>query len=115
MINKIKKIESLIFEIQLLLSELKGEDNFEITKTPKVKRKARLPDDLTISEAMIAYAKLNNIANIENEFERFKNYHISKGTLFADIERAWKTWVSNAITFRSPNIQQPHEIRKLVL
>jgi hypothetical protein len=29
------------------------------------------------------------------EFERFENYHRSKGSVFADWEAAWRTWVSN--------------------
>jgi hypothetical protein len=33
------------------------------------------------------------------EFERFENYHRSKGTRFADWRAAWRTWCSNGAKF----------------
>jgi Helix-turn-helix domain len=33
------------------------------------------------------------------EFERFENFHRSKGTVFADWRAAWRTWVSNGVRF----------------
>src|SRR5262249_14682603 len=51
--------------------------------------KTTLPADFAISEDHREYARLHNIPAIEVEFEKFKNYHLSKGTVFVDWDAAF--------------------------
>ncbi|MBX3490880.1 hypothetical protein [Parvibaculum sp.] len=34
-----------------------------------------------------------------DEFERFRNHHTARGSLFADWSAAWRTWAMNAVRF----------------
>jgi hypothetical protein len=46
---------------------------------------------------------------IAREFDKFRNYHQSKGSVFADWLAAWRNWVGNAIDFdRKANQQGPN-------
>lgn len=62
-----------------------------------VKKRCTIPEDFALSESMAAYAAKNGIQGEDAavEFEKFVNYHSSKGSLMADWEAAWRTWVGN--------------------
>ncbi len=42
----------------------------------------------------------------ESEHERFVNHHVAKGSLMADWEHAWRTWVGNAVRFAAENAEK---------
>ncbi len=67
----------------------------------------RLDDDL--AEHAVQKASWDR-GRALTEFERFENYHRSKGSVFADWRAAWRTWVSNGIKYdrerRGPVIDQ---------
>lgn len=46
--------------------------------------------------------KSRNDLNPEDEFFKFKNHHISKGTKLADWQSGWTTWYCNAVGFNKP-------------
>lgn len=78
---------------------------------PSRKKPARpMPDIFPMSEVMRAYAEKRgfryelptSFTNFQRKpgpaqemFEAFKNHHVAKGSLFADWEAAWRTWVDN--------------------
>jgi Protein of unknown function (DUF1376) len=75
---------------------------------PKPKRKARLPDDCQLTEKHIDAAKDRGIlrSQVFDEWEKFKNHHISRGTVMVDWWRAWLTWLGNFKKF-NPQIKPP--------
>lgn len=68
-----------------------------------------LPADFALTEAMTVYAvsKTINPIRVPLQFEKFCNYHRSKGSIFADWAAAWRTWVSNAVEFDKNAPQGP--------
>lgn len=58
--------------------------------------------------------------NVEAEVERFIDHHTAKGTLYADWDAAFRTWIANAIRFSSDRAgprgsaeRAPEQIRKI--
>ena len=39
--------------------------------------------------------------NYDNETDKFINYHLAKGSVFVDAERAYLNWIRNAVNFRA--------------
>lgn len=68
------------------------------------RRKTRIPDDWEIEEDdpnhLYAKSKGMTWAELEVEEEKFKNFHGAKGSVFADVNKAWRTWVTNWLTYR---------------
>lgn len=79
-------------------------------KTQRPKTKTHIPDDITLTSAMIAYATERNL-NPQSEFEAFCDYHRGKQSLWIDWPgAAWRTWCRNAVKFGStsrPNTGNP--------
>ena len=71
--------------------------------TPKPRRKARVPDDWTPSESLRndINLKLKEDINHDDETNRFRDHHISRGTTFANYDLAYRNWCRNSIKFRS--------------
>jgi hypothetical protein len=69
------------------------------TRSRSMRRRQTLwPDGFHLTDAMadLAADKAGwDQGRAFAEFERFENYHRSKGSAFADWEAAWRTWVSN--------------------
>lgn len=61
------------------------------------KRRSRIPEDLTPSPANLEAARKRGLSDMEahDEFERFKNHHLAKGSVMADWNRAWITWLDS--------------------
>ena len=72
-----------------------------ITNTAKAvgasRRKAQtaLPDDFMPNEVGATRAEEKRI-DLAAELEKFRNYHTAKGSVMADWQAAWRTWVGNA-------------------
>lgn len=68
------------------------------------KRKSRIPDDWEIEEddPNHLYAKSKGMAwaELEVEEEKFRNHHVAKGSAMIDWSAAWRTWVTNWLTYR---------------
>ena len=73
-------------------------------KAKILKRRSRIPDDWEIEEddPNHLYAKSNGMtwAELIVEEEKFRNHHIAKGTVMIDWSAAWRTWVTNWLTYR---------------
>ena len=61
------------------------------------RRKAQtaLPDDFMPNEVGATRAEEKRI-DLAAELEKFRNYHAAKGSVMADWQAAWRTWVGNA-------------------
>jgi len=64
------------------------------------KKKSRLPDNFAVTDHHLEMALKNNWPNPLTEIEAFKDYHASKGSLFVDWDRAFYTWLRNAMRFK---------------
>lgn len=71
-----------------------GEPSVEppVTTTARARR---MPADLAWNNAHSLKATARRL-DIEVEFEKFKDYHLSKGSTFVDWDRAFHYWLSNA-------------------
>ena len=54
-----------------------------------------LPDDFSPNEVGLAKAAEKHI-DVQAELAKFRNYHEAKGSVMADWQAAWRTWVGNA-------------------
>lgn len=50
------------------------------------------PPGFTLSEADRAFAAKKGIGDIDEEFEAFRDWHIGKGTVWANWHAVWRTW-----------------------
>lgn len=69
------------------------------------RKRTSLPVGFLLSEKMRSHALSKGLdpPRIAREFERFCDNHRAKGSLFADWEAAWRTWVSHSIEFARKN------------
>lgn len=84
--------ESLILNPDSLNPELNA-----VPPSPKARRKQQLPVDFFPNELGQSAAIAKGLS-VANEFQRFHDYHVSKGNVMADWQAAWRTWVGNART-----------------
>lgn len=62
------------------------------------------PQDLPVSESMVAWWRSQNRPDIDprSETQKFLNHHRAKGTTFKDWEAAWRNWMLKAIDYSGP-------------
>lgn len=81
-----------------------------------------MPDIFPISEAQKAYAEkcgykyevgpsfaYNKVrpGPAQDMFTAFKNHHAAKGSMFADWDAAWRTWVDNQVKWDTQRGKPP--------
>ena len=54
-----------------------------------------MPDDFAPNETGTSLAVAKHI-DVEAELRKFRDYHAAKGSVMADWQAAWRTWVGNA-------------------
>ena len=59
------------------------------------KPQVALPQDFTPNDVGVARAA-EKFLDVQAELEKFRNYHAAKGSVMADWQAAWRTWVGNA-------------------
>ena len=79
----------------------------DIGRVPRAKpRKPEvpLPPDWVPNDRNLADAEARQFSTqeIEDEADRFRNYHTAKGNRFRDWDAAWRTWLGNARRFARP-------------
>lgn len=62
-------------------------------------RRTLIPEDFTVSGRIVELAKENKWPDPWDELNAFKDYHIAHGTLMADWEAAFRTWLRNCLRF----------------
>jgi hypothetical protein len=64
----------------------------------QAKRRSQIPDDFYPNDDnLFAFNKTQ--LNLGHEIGKFMDYHQAKGSVMADWQAAWRTWVGNAIKF----------------
>ena len=81
--------------------------NVSIAASPKPKRakpKSKISEDAqpTDRDRQVAFDAGLHGQDFRTEWIRFRDYHISRGSLMADWQAAWRTWVSNHNRFAKP-------------
>lgn len=66
-------------------------------KAAKAKARTSLSEEWKLGDSDRQYALSEGVpaARLEREAQRFRDHHISKGSLMADWSAAWRTWVGN--------------------
>ena len=64
-------------------------------------KRSRIPEDFEVSDRIVHLALENGWPDPDTELDAFKDYHLAKGSLMADWEAAFRTWLRNAARFRS--------------
>ena len=87
-----------------------GEFDFPEGKPPPkkpVKRATQIPDGWVPSERNIqdAISKQFTTEEISHEADRFRDYHLSKGSTYKNWDAAWRTWLGNARKFAGNSAQ----------
>ena len=59
-------------------------------------KRSRISEDFTVSDRVVELALMNGWPDPDTEVEAFKDYHLAKGSLMADWEAAFRTWLRNA-------------------
>ena len=61
--------------------------------------KKSFPKDFAVSDAVRSLARSKAWPDPDSEFERFRDYHVAKGSMFCDWEAALRTWLRNGKKF----------------
>ena len=84
----------------------------EEEETTTARRRAtRFPSGFLWNGSHVEKAAARGV-NVEVEFEKFKDYHLAKGSTFVDWGRAFHTWLNNAgpePILQSPVTRSPRE------
>lgn len=66
-------------------------------------RRSRFPNGAALGEEGLDYARSKGLSDTEahRQFERFADHHKAKGSLMADWSAAWRTWITNAVSWKS--------------
>lgn len=64
------------------------------------KRANSLSDDFVLNDELKAHARRRSISAVEVEFEKFSEYHRSKGRTFKDWNAAWRNWILRAVEYQ---------------
>ena len=62
-------------------------------------RKTKIPDDFAVSPRIMELAREHGWPDPRQQLDAFKDYHLAKGSLMADWEAAFRTWLRNAPKF----------------
>ena len=62
-------------------------------------RKTKLPDDFAVSPRIMELAREHGWPDPRQQLDAFRDYHLAKGSLMADWEAAFRTWLRNAPKF----------------
>lgn len=73
------------------------------------KRGCTLPEDFTLTEKHRALAKKYNILDVDEQFEHFRDYHLSRGTVFKSWDAGFRTWLHRAASFTPKQKKQTLE------
>ena len=82
-------------------SEVKGSEASvkALAGKPPKKRKTQISSDFFPDETGVEKVEQANLS-LAIELNRFRDYHTAKGSVMADWQAAWRTWVGNAVKFR---------------
>lgn len=67
----------------------------------RTKARTTIPKDFSVSPEIVESAKKNGWPNPHSQIEAFKDYHLAHGSLMADWEAAFRTWLRNQAKWRA--------------
>jgi hypothetical protein len=71
----------------------------KVAAKPKTKRKCQFPPDFVFEERMREWTSAVNAAQqgatLEEEFDKFRDWHTARGSIMADWGAAFRTWLGN--------------------
>jgi hypothetical protein len=81
-------------------------------------KKKRVPTDFIVSARIRELAQRNGWPDPDSERDAFVDHHTAKGSLFVDLEAAFRTWLRNAARWRSreepvPTIEDKEVAKKV--
>lgn len=76
-------------------------DSADAAKPSRKKAKTALPEDFAPNETGRRLCE-QAAFNVEEEAQKFKNHHAAQGTLMADWQAGFRTWIDKAKGFRKP-------------
>jgi len=95
---------------------LTEEEGIKREEEMNAKKRTPLPDDFKATEQVFELALKNGWPDPGKEIEAFKDYHLSKGSLMADWDAAFRTWLRNAQKFSGkPKEQKEGELSERTL
>ncbi len=75
------------------------------------KTRKQIPENFTVTDQHVHLARENQWPHPDSEIAAFRDYHMARGTTMLDWDRAFYTWLRNAVKFkggnRSGTYQQP--------
>jgi len=82
-------------------SQSQSQSNTASLRSAAAHRKTRIEKDAPFSERAREIAASKNFVNgsAEGVWEAFRDYHVANGSLFADWDAAWRTWLRNQDRF----------------
>lgn len=75
-------------------------------KSVRPKRGGQIPDDFVVTEHHEELAMQNDWPSPHDEISAFRDYHMARGTVFKDWDRAFYTWLRNAKKFAKSKISK---------
>lgn len=72
------------------------------------KPQTALPEDFAPNDVGMNRAAEKHL-DVPTELEKFRNHHAAKGSVMADWQAAWRTWVGNARPGVARSQQRPHD------
>ena len=72
------------------------------------KPQTALPEDFAPNDVGMSRAAEKHL-DVPTELEKFRNHHAAKGSVMADWQAAWRTWVGNARPGVARSQQRPHD------
>jgi hypothetical protein len=77
-----------------------------VGEKPSPKRKTQIPVSWIPDQAGREYAIGRGVPPdlVDDQVQRFKNFHAGKGNLFADVPHAWRTWADNYQSMNRGNV-----------
>jgi hypothetical protein len=76
---------------------------------PKAEKAAKAPEAFQITESHREWAtgKFGQASWLDEETEKFLDYHRAKGSRFKDWDAAWKNWMRNAVKWNKQPVNAP--------
>ena len=78
-----------------MLADVSQKSGEKAPETTGAKRRSRIPNEFFPNENGVAKAQSLGLM-LDVELTKFRDYHQGKGTLMADWDAAWRTWIGNA-------------------
>ena len=116
--NLSKELEEEDSEVWVAQDERRGFEPvvelLEDKPSRRAKPRTRFPVEVTgLGDDGLRYALSEGLTEAEahEQFKKFRNHHIGKGSVMADWSAAWRTWIGNAKEFGHVGPKKQQQVR----